>query len=367
MNLLEINRGIHKRLYKYFVYQIRKYHYRYRARVLVKNLNCKPLSKRQVKDIKKYYASFGFKNINTEWHRYFTHISGKFHKEYVPVDFYITVIEPCLNKRNKYPALVDKNLLKMLFTDVKQPETIVRMVNGIFVDEDYNKILDFKNVIEKCKKYSKLIIKPSIESGGGKNIIVFNIKGSKTDYKDKSIEEILSLYDENFIIQNYIEQHDQMNKLNLSSVNTLRIQTLLIHNKVELVVSFVRIGGKDSKVDNITDGGVLSTINPKGILNKIGYNSLGESFLETDGNVALDGFIIPNYIEIIKKVKSLHLKTPYFKLISWDIAIDKIGDPVLIEYNVFSQGIDFQHTTGPLFGRFTNEILSECKVNMFLD
>jgi len=367
MKFLNLNRGLHKRLFHYYKYQIEKKHFRHRARVLVKNLDCSTLSKAQIKEAKDYYASFGFHNIDTEWHRYFTYISGKFYKEYIPVDLYITVIEPCLNMRNMYPALTDKNLLNRLFNGVKQPETIIKNINGVYVDADQKDILQKEDIINKCNKYSKLVIKPSIDSGGGKNIIVFKYEGFKTDHKDKTLEEFLDQYDENFIIQNYLEQHPRMSILNPTSVNTLRIQTLLIHNRVEVLVSFVRIGNKESMVDNISDGGLMCTINQEGLLNRIGYNGKGEPFLETDTHIKLEEFEIPNYTYILGEVKKMHLKIPYFKLISWDIAIDQIGDPVLIEYNIFSQGINFQHTTGPLFGKFTREILTKCNTNMFAD
>ncbi len=365
MNFLRLNRGLYKRLHKYFVYQIRKKHYRNRAKVLVKNIKCSPLSKTQIKEVKSYYKSFGFKNINTDWHRFYSHLANKFCIEYIPVDFYINVIEPHLNMKVMHPALSDKNLLNKIFSDIKQPETIVKNINGIFLGADNKTILGLKNVIEKCNMYSKLIIKPSIESGGGKNIIVFEINKNKTDYKNKTIDEIVKLYGKNFIIQNYMIQHDLMNKLNPDSLNTLRIQTLFINNKIELVTSIVRIGGKGSKVDNISSGGIFCNIDEDGFLDEFGYDLNGNFVYKTDTKVILNGFRVPNFEEIIRKVKTLHQQVPYFRIISWDIAIDKIGDPVLIEFNIFSQYIDHQYATGPLFGKFTNEILRECKVRMF--
>jgi len=363
-NFFKINRGLFKRLHGYFIYQFVRSHFRSRSKVLVKNLQCKQLTKSQKKEIKDYYAGFGFKNINTEWHRFYTHVSGKFYKEYIPVGFFINVIEPYLNNNEIGKVLTDKNLLDKLFVNVEQPETVTKNINGNFIDSDNISMLMLDQVVEKCKKYSKLIIKPSIESGGGKDIIVFEINKNKTTYKNMSLEEILKLYNEDFIVQNFIIQHEEMQKLNPSSVNTLRIQSLLRNNKVEIIVSYVRIGGKNSFVDNMVAGGVFCNINKEGFLGD-GFNGMGEPFLTSASNVKLKGYRIPNYSNILNEIKKLHIQVPYFRIIAWDIAINKEGKAVLIEYNLRGQGVHSQFATGPIFGEFTDEILSECKINIF--
>ena len=57
-------------------------------------------------------------------------------------------------------------------------------------------------------------------------------------------------------------------------------------------------------------------------------------------------------------VKSMHYIVPYFKIISWDIGISKDDLPFLIEYNTHRQGIDLQIASGPLLGKFTDEVLA---------
>ena len=43
---------------------------------------------------------------------------------------------------------------------------------------------------------------------------------------------------------------------------------------------------------------------------------------------------------------------PYFRIISWDIAIDKNGNFILIEYNIKGQDINFhQLNNGPVFNK----------------
>ena len=53
----------------------------------------------------------------------------------------------------------------------------------------------------------------------------------------------------------------------------------------------------------------------------------------------------------------MHQIVPYFRIISWDIGINKDDLPFLIEYNTHRQGIDLQMAAGPYLGQFTDEIL----------
>ena len=365
MNFYTINRGVFRRLLSYFSYQSTKIQYRTKIKKLIKIHNCKPLSKLQKKEIKDYYASFGFKNTNTNWHRFYTHMSGEFYKEYIPEDLFYNVIIPNLNMTNLHSGLTDKSLLDRIFHDIKQPETVLKNINGIYYEGKENKIIQFKEAIKNCAKYSSLIIKPSIDSGGGKNIIVFNLKDGISDYKDMTIAELIKLYNKDFIIQKLISQHSKMSSLNPSSVNTLRIVTLLIKDEVEFMQGVVRIGGIDSRVDNTSQGGIWCKIKAGGILSERGYNKSLNSVLETDSKIKLKDFVIPDYDKIIKEVKNLHKQIPYFRFVSWDFAIDSSGEAVLIEYNVRAPGIDGQFTHGPIFKKFTSEILNNCKINKF--
>ena len=55
---------------------------------------------------------------------------------------------------------------------------------------------------------------------------------------------------------------------------------------------------------------------------------------------------------------------PHFRLISWDIALDKNNNPIIIEANLKYGEIDFhQLNNGPLFGDDTKEILNEVFVH----
>jgi hypothetical protein len=67
---------------------------------------------------------------------------------------------------------------------------------------------------------------------------------------------------------------------------------------------------------------------------------------------------VPGYNSAVEIVKKAHLKLGQFRFVSWDIAIDPNETPILIEYNLFYQGINLQQlSNGPLFGEMTDEVL----------
>ena len=363
MNFYTVNRGLTKRLHRYFSYQSTKKAERKEIRRKIAQLNCKPLSSSEKREIKDYFASYGFYNISTDWHRYNKHVNGNFYKEYIPEDFFYNVIEPSLNMRVMFPALTDKNILDKLFQGIRQPKNILKNINGVYIKADNNDILTFESAVNECNKYQKLVIKPTIESGGGKNVSVLNIQSGITDQENLTIELVLKNYNKNFIVQECLEQHDVMNLLNESSINTLRIKTLLIKEEIIILNSVVRIGLKGSRVDNMSKGGYIMQITTDGKLGTRGFFGTGLEIGKKDLDFDIDKFEVPNYQNIQSVVKDLHKQILHFKMISWDIAIDPDGNPVLIEYNVFGQGIGQEFRT--LFGEHTDEILKICKVNLF--
>ncbi|MDY7394081.1 sugar-transfer associated ATP-grasp domain-containing protein [Aureibaculum sp. 2210JD6-5] len=359
MNFYSVNRGVFKRLHKYFSYRSVVFVNRKHLKKRVSILNCNSLEKSQIKEAKKFYNSFGFKNISIISHKINTHFSGIFRKEYLPEDLFHSTIEPCLNDYRMAVGLTDKNYFTRLFKGIKHPETVIKNINGVFYDDDI--VLNKQQVIDRCNQFKNLIIKPSIDSFGGKNIIVFNLKEGITDYKNQTLEQILASYKKNYIIQSFLKQNKKMKSLNPTSVNTLRIVSLFWNNQVNILHSIVRIGRINSYVDNTGQGGVFCQIEPDGNLLDKGFDGDSNIYHETDTKIKFVDFKIPFYDRVEHEVKELHMQIPHFKLISWDLAIDNLDETVLIEYNVMGQGVDaYEYTNGPFFGEFTEEVLKYC-------
>ena len=323
-----------------------------------KEAKCKELTRSQKIEIKDYFDSFGLKSINTDWHKFYTHVTGNFFKEYIPANLFYNVIIPHLNMKEMCPGLMDKNILSLLFPNIRQPEIVAKNINGLYFSEYNREILNLEDVLIKCYGQSKLIIKPSIDSGGGKNVVVFTLDGEFTDFKNLSLRELILSFGKNFVIQKYLDQHKTLHDLNPSSVNTIRIKSLIINGKVEMLKSVVRIGGLNSKVDNIRQGGIYCDILEDGTLSGTGYNRDNKGVSISPTGIVLKGYSIPNLGKIFDEIKVMHKQVPHFRMISWDIVLGPNFEIILLEYNTMGQG--YSEESGPIFREFTDQILSEC-------
>ena len=150
--------------------------------------------------------------------------------------------------------------------------------------------------------------------------------------------------------------------LNSSSVNTIRIMTLLNSDgSVSLCSACLRMGVAGAKVDNASSGGVVAGIDERGYLKKYAYKPTGERFLKhPTSDIVFEKFKVPSFEKCKELVMNLAPNYPYFRLISWDIALDLKNEPVLVEANLCSGELDFhQLNNGPIFGNQTEKILLE--------
>lgn len=333
----------------------------------IKNYNkqgpTKELSVNQNKEIEGYFSNLGFLKINKDWHKFYTSKNFNFQKEYIPENIYYSQIEPSLNRVSMYPAYFDKNLLSKLFDFIQQPKTIIKRVNNFYFSNQ-DKLIEIDEVISICTKYPKYVIKPSLNTGGGKNVQL--IKSDLINHNENvvQIKQLIKSYSNDFIIQEALSQNNKMKALNESSVNTIRIMSYLKGVDVHILSSVVRIGRIGQFTDNSATGGISCGISSNGKLKKVAYDTFGTQYFNTDNGCKLESFKIPKYNEVISVVEKMHKLMPNFKIISWDIAIDKKDRVTLIEMNLQYQEINFhQLNNGPLFNNLTDEILNGIRIS----
>lgn len=309
------------------------------------------------KEIKAFYKQYGL-NVSTKWHKRYLDILHMRDVRFIPEDLFYVDIEPRLNNLIYRDGIDDKNMYELLFKaqGVKLPDTVVRNINGYWLDENY-KLLDFTAAIKLCLSEEKLIIKKAVNSGGGNNIIV--LRGE--EITDENLRKFFSQLGENLVVQKLLQQHKLLNEINPASVNTIRIITIMLHNEVLVVQSVLRMGVGASYVDNICAGGMAVGITNKGILKEYAYDAQNKK----QPNHLTTGFLfkdvcLPHYQNVESIAKDMHKRFAQFRLISWDFALADTG-PVLIEFNLRYQGMDcFQiFSERPFFGELTNEVLKE--------
>ena len=310
-------------------------------------------------DYKKEYVSFWKKygHFSPEWGWYYASRNEIVDVKYIPHTIIYTKIDQHFNARKLGWGFNDKNYYSRIFYGIKQPDTLVRNFGSrIFTDENYKQI-STKKAISIILDNDEVICKPTMESGSGRGIEFWNC------VKDR--EHIINFLKDSrngdYTIQRIIHQHNELSKIHANSINTVRICSLLLNDGVHILSCCLRMGVDNSRVDNVTAGGISCGIKEDGSLDRYAYNYYtGERFERHPQGYIFSGGIVPSFNKAIDLVKNAHPMIPHFRLVSWDIAIDELGDAVLIEANMRKGGINLhQFSNGPLFGDLTNQVLDE--------
>lgn len=333
------------------------------------NINRKYLSEEFIRKHKEYWHQLKPK-VNTKWFEVYSFINNNPDIRYVPENIYFNLIENKLNNRKLALAFADKNFYDLFYNEKNLfPETILRNIDGTFYDKEYKIISDLneENLSNLLRTYEKFLIKPSVDSGGGKKVQLFNkINGNfvNTESKKISLDYLNHTFVDNYIVQNYIDQHDYFKQFNLNSVNTIRIFTYRSVSTDEIfpLHAILRIGKKGNYLDDQNVGGVACRINEDSTLNDYATNYWGEKFFEFNGIVFSKTAKVP-YVDKMKQTAAkLAEKNIHSRVLGFDFAVNSDNQIKLIEINHLWTGINFfQMNSTPLFGKFTDEVISFCK------
>lgn len=280
--------------------------------------------------------------------------------DYMPDSFYQTFIDEYYTNPQHSEPCDDKNLYDLYFHDVNRPVTIFRKTNGFILDGDYHEI-SLKDAISLCKDEEEVILKKGKFSWGGKGIMFWNAQ--ETD------DDLLAFLDEspNVVCQRVIKQHSELSRLNSTSVNTIRIVTFVFKGQVHILSSVARMGIEGARVDNASSGGIVCGIKPDGRLKNVAFNAYAQRFFKHPQGTAFESVTIPNFVECTDVVTDLAKRfSSVSRLISWDLAIDETGHPMLVEFNLSYGELDFhQFCNGPIFGDLTEDVLAEVFANSY--
>lgn len=325
--------------------------YSYKQYKKFHNYKCEH-DKKFEKKIRSYWKKYKRRVSINEINFYINNSSIKSEK-FITKKIYHKEIELKLNNVDSAEIISNKNYLGLFLKNANVPVSIIRKINGTLMDSNYN-IITNKQSLEIIRNYAdELIYKPAINSCGGKGIIFLN-----KDFKDCEITDIVNSKSD-FVIQKVIEQNMLFSNFNESSVNTVRVLSLLFKNDVHILYMILRVGKKGMRVDNSSSGGYQVVIKNSG--------NFSDYIVDVDNNRIEDPNIIkrfkgkkmPFYDKICLEVKNLHPYLAECKLVGWDITIDKFGNPIIIEINLDDIGMTdkSQCVNGPLFGKMTDEVL----------
>lgn len=148
-----------------------------------------------------------------------------------------------------------------------------------------------------------------------------------------ALQEGHAFYDraraQNLILEEFVRQHHDLNAINPSSLNTLRIATLRDREGVVHVIgASLRAGGAGSVVDNLHAGGVQYPVDVEtGIIIRGGmtYDGKSDIIFHPSTHMKMIGFQIPNWEQVIAGVQESAAIPPHLRYIGWDVAITEDG------------------------------------------
>ena len=317
----------------------------------------RPVSDREYEQVKAFWHPYGVVP-RKYWFQLFWDGKESCDPRYIPDDMWVKDILPYYNNLMWGRAYTDKCAYDRLFPDLNRPRTIVCNSCGHYYDGSQH-VISREEAMALCLKEECFIVKFATFSYGGKSIQVFD----RGEVNEGSVERLFREYKMNFIVQALVEQNEELAALNPTSLNTIRIISFFFREKVHILSSLLRIGGEGARVDNYASHGYACNIGPDGRLAEQAVNYQGWADRHPRG-YAFKDVTVPAYDKVIRVVKEEASRLPQLGIIGWDFGVDKDGEPVFIELNIFPG--QNQRSGGPTFGDLTEEVLQDVFVEKSL-
>jgi hypothetical protein len=161
-----------------------------------------------------------------------------------------------------------------------------------------------ENTVALIERYKpeKLVIKPVLGQNG---------VGIQS-FSPSRLEEICadkSLHQEDYLIEEAIEQHPELNRINPHSVNSVRLITFLcLDGRVEILSGMLKTSATKVPIDNFSLGGIAIGINLEtGILKGEGYVKFYSPDAVIDNRQSTDQNTID---QILEEIKDMQVRFP---------------------------------------------------------
>ena len=324
----------------------------------MKDVELPILSKEAKMKIDDFWIKYIHRPIGYTYFRTVVYFLGKEPQDlhlYMPRYIWYIYMYNIINPSSVSRAFSDKLLFPLLFPSVKQPRIIIGYYNGSYITDNFSPITE-EQAIARVLDYGKpIIIKQSVETMGGKGI------GFLDQYDREVLRKEFNSRNKNFLVQELVEQSDDIAFFNPSSLNTIRIETLLLNGKCTVVFRMLRHGIEGMRLDNMSSGGLGVGVNENGTLSFAVSDHISEKYDTHYSGKKYNECKIPNFSTICDTARRLHHNVSQIGFIGWDFALDKNNDPVLIEANFYRPGtIDQYLDDKPLFGDRTQEVIDYC-------
>ena len=214
----------------------------------------------------------------------------------------------------------DKKDWDKLDDKIKFNHLFKKFLGREFIDLRESSLDEFKKFL---KGKDKVVAKPVADCGGKGVIVIEEFKNIKKIYEDL-------LNNQQYLVEEYLIQDDELSKLYPESVNGLRVLSFLDDfGKAHILNVILRIGN-NGKVDNFSSGGMYTFVNENGVVYVPAIDEKGIIYEKHPfTNEKIIGFKVPRFKELEKLIEELSLVVPSVRYVGWDIAVTKKGLVVL--------------------------------------
>jgi len=188
---------------------------------------------------------------------------------------------------------------------------------------DENKYNDFVN------KYDQIILKPRNSSGG---------KGVRLLQKDsEKFDALLIEYKNGFVMEPVLKNAPEIAEFHSNSLNTVRIVTVRLNDRVEIGFAFARFGRGDKCVDNFASNGIMCEIDTKTGIIYAAIDKRGNRYIvHPDSEKVLLGYKMPEWEKLVALVIKLAHIIPSNRYTGWDMVYTPNGW-LVVEVNARGQ------------------------------
>lgn len=338
--------------FQYYYYDRTKA-FRIRYRGIDKKLFEKNVDKEVIKKYKQKWSVYGMK-VETETFLLCYNLSGKLDYNIIPENIFAAIIEPRLNTYKELFFFDIKNVYEKWFEwDKTFPQAYFHKIDDTYYNSKMQYIQDIDSFLKKAEITYPIIIKPSKDTQGG--------SGVEKVYNFSSLIDKMKV-GKHLVFQELIVQNDYLNSIN-PGINSIR--TCLYRSEGEgfkVLNNSIRFG-VDGKLDNLTAGGIVCSINEDGTLNEYAVNKFAVKFVEhPNSKIRFSDILIPFYAELNNKSRFIANQIPLCNLLSLDMCLDETDNWRCIEINTQGQTIRFPQYAGiSFFDKFTEEVISRTK------
>ena len=304
------------------------------------------------KELSPYYEQRGFK-VSMMFNDYYSRFSGITSDQYISMDVYYFYVLPSLNRFDFLNAYLDKNIYDDLFPGVRQPRCLIKNMNGhYYYNNEEIHVMDAVKLIQQEKAH--LIIKPTVDTCNGDGVAQIG------ERDDDTLLNLFKEYGVNFIVQEKAIQHPDIQQMNPTSLNSMRLFSFRRKDGVYEFLypySFIRFGGKGEIKDNVSKGGGMCSIDSEGLVSDRVFRFKHLDITSLKEETGVEQLRIPNFSKVVEQVLQMHKRLPYFDLVGWDMTVLPDGEPMFIEYNLQPSIEAPQMMAGPMFGHNLDDVI----------